>query len=317
MRKYVLAVYKCTVQKLLKTGLLPRLYWLRAINHFVISRFTPTFAIIQGKKLFLDSVDSLGLARRGEYEPFTTEVAQSIIKKGDLILDIGANIGYYTVIFSEATGENGKVIAFEPDPTNYSLLIKNLKVNGCTNVMPEQEAVAGKTERLQLFLSLRSKGHHRIFAPHDAGRAVGIGVVSLDDYFRETDGKIDFIKMDIEGAEPYALNGMREVLMRSTSLTMITEFNPTALRILGYAPSDYLYSLIKLGFELYDINEKSKRLEQASASGLVSTYDVASGGYTNLLCTRRGIRGIVSCKKVSQTKSLACRDAVRKGVITS
>lgn len=268
-------------------GLLPRFYWLRAINHFLISTLTPPFAIIQGKKLFLDSVDSLRLTSRAEYEPATTAVARRFINKGDLVLDVGANIGYYTVIFSEETGENGKVIAFEPDATNYSLLLKNLKVNGCTNVMAEQEAVADKTGRLELFLSLRSNGHHRIFAPHDAGKSVGVAAVALDDYFRETKTRVDFIKMDIEGAEPSALNGMRELLARSPTVKVITEFNPTALAISGCTPSDYLYLLVNLGFEFYDINEKSRRLEQASASVLISRYDVPGGGYTNLLCVRR------------------------------
>ena len=93
------------------------------------------FAIVMGNKMFLDPQDSLLLSINGIYEEFETELVSKEISKNDVVVDIGANIGYYTLIFAKLVGENGKVFAFEPDPSNFALLKKNVELNGFRNVV--------------------------------------------------------------------------------------------------------------------------------------------------------------------------------------
>ena len=118
--------------------------------------------------MFLDSVDSLRLSFNGVYEPCETEFVMNEIKKGDVVLDIGANIGYYTLIFARLVGEEGKVFAFEPDPENFALLKKNVEINGYHNVVLVQKAISNKTGKIRLFKFDDFKAGHRIHDSHDS-----------------------------------------------------------------------------------------------------------------------------------------------------
>ena len=69
-----------------------------------------------------------------------TALVKRIVRNGDIVVDIGAHIGYYTLIFARLVGPKGKVFAFEPEPNNFNLLIKNIKINGYKNIIPVQKA---------------------------------------------------------------------------------------------------------------------------------------------------------------------------------
>lgn len=86
-----------------------------------------------------------------DFEPEVTEVFLSHVMPGDVVLDIGAHIGYYTVLAARSVGNEGRVIAFEPDPQNYSLLVKNVAKNGYRNVTAVQKAVSWNSGYAQLY----------------------------------------------------------------------------------------------------------------------------------------------------------------------
>ncbi len=113
----------------------------------MVSFLKSNFAEVQGQKMFLDKKDVLGLSINGVYEPLETKLVRKEVKKSDVVLDIGANIGYYTLILAKLVGKKGRVFAFEPDPTNFALLKKNISINGYKNVILVPKAVAGKTRR--------------------------------------------------------------------------------------------------------------------------------------------------------------------------
>jgi len=200
MRKIMLSIYKKAVKILSGHGI-GNFYPIKVIHSFVISYLKSNFAEVQGHKMFLDSKDSLCLSINGVYEPFETELVKKEIKKGDVVLDLGANIGYYTLIFGKLVGKRGKVFAFEPDPTNFSLLKKNVEMNGYKNVELVQKAVSNKTGKIKLYLCEDNKGDHRIYNSHDGRQSIEIEAIRLDDYFKNYNGAVDFIKMDIQGAE--------------------------------------------------------------------------------------------------------------------
>lgn len=244
------------------------------------------YAIVQGHKMFLDSKDSLNLSLHGIYEEFETELIKREIKKGDVVFDIGANIGYYTLIFAKLVGENGKVFAFEPDPTNFSLLKKNVEINGYKNIILIQKAVSDKSRKLRLYLCEDNKGDHRIYDSGDGRKSVEIESIKLDEYFKDSKQKINFIKMDIQGAEWRAVSGMTNLLQQNKSLKIISEFWPGGLKRSGVAPIKYLELLNKHGFKLYEINEQNKKLDPVNIKELLKTYTIEKENFTNIFCIR-------------------------------
>lgn len=237
---------------------------------------------VNGHKMFLDPSDSLNLLIWGVHEPLVTKLVKKYVKKDDIILDIGAHIGYYTIILAELVGEKGKVFAFEPNPTNFALLKRNVKINGYNNVILVQKAVSNKTGRIKLYIS-KDNYDHRIYDSHDGRQSIPIETIRLDDYFTKYEGRINFIKMDIQGAEGLAIQGMTK-LLKSKDVRIITEFWPIGLKRSGVMPEKYIESLINIGFKLFDINEFDKKIEPTEIQKLTQMYTEEK--YTNILCIK-------------------------------
>jgi len=219
-------------------------------------------------------------------DAFETEFVSKEIKKGDIILDIGANMGYYTSVFAKLAGEEGKVYAFEPDPDNFAILKKNIKKRGFKNVVLIQKAVSDKTGKMKLFLSEFHKGDHRIYDPGDNRKTIEIDTIRLDDYFKEYKGKIDFIKMDVQGVEVQVLRGMPLLLQNAKNLKMITEYWPHGLKKCGFEGKDYLDILKEHGFKLYNLNEEIKNIEPVDMNEMMEKYTPEKENYANLLCVK-------------------------------
>ena len=255
-----------------------------SVFNYLKSNLKNDFVEIDGNKLFLDKNDSLNLSINGIYEEFETDLVKKEIHKGDVVIDIGANIGYYTIMFAKLVGDSGKVIAFEPDPTNYELLKKNIEINGFTNVILEQKALSDNPGKMMLSLNNENTaGHHLDFKNENSINSIEVDVLSLDDYFSYKNIKINFIKMDVEGAESNVIKGMSNILKTSKNLKMIVEYNPFAIKQLGLTPENYLELLIKNEFLLYDVDERTKTLTKTQKYDLLKKYDKL---YTNLFCIK-------------------------------
>lgn len=232
--------------------------------------------------MFLDPIDTLSLSIWGIYEPLVTELFKREIKKGDVVLDIGAHIGYYTLLAAKLVGEKGKVFAFEPDPTNFGLLKRNVKTNGYKNVILVQKAISNKTEKIKLYLSKDNLGDHRIYNSHDGRQSIEIEAIRLDDYFKNHEEGVDFIKMDIQGAEGSAIQGMPLILQGSKNVKIVMEFWPMGLRRSSIKPEECLESLVRCGFKLFNINEQKKRIEPITIHQLMQMC--TGENHTNVLC---------------------------------
>ena len=112
--------------------------------------------------MFLDKIDSLYLSVNKDWGDFEKEVIEKQIKKGDVILDIGANIGFYTLIMAKLVGEKGKVYAFEADPTNFEILKKNVEVNGYKNIVLVNKVVSNKNEKIKFYVDRGNTASPRI-----------------------------------------------------------------------------------------------------------------------------------------------------------
>jgi len=237
--------------------------------------------------MYVDPNDSLDLFINKIYEPYETQLVSSKIKQGDVVLDIGANIGYYTLIFAKLVGQNGKVFAFEPEPANFRVLEKNVSVNGYSNVIPEQKAVSNRNEKKKLYLNKQNAGMHTIYKSKNANLgSVEIETVSLDNYFSNYRGKIDFIKTDIEGSEYTALEGMQTILKRQNNIKLLVAFDSSSIREYGYKPEQYIDLLMSNGFRVYFANSRTKDLEVVNPANLQHLIEMAGKLELNLLCEK-------------------------------
>ncbi len=203
-------------------------------------------AVVHGFTIELDAEDSLGLSLFGTYEPEETALVESIVKPGQFVVDLGACIGYYTLLLSKLVGPTGRVIALEPAPDTCAILRRNIARNGLTNITVVNAAAGESSRPGQLFLSQNRMDYHT--ESHAGGRSVPIDIIALDDYLQEN-VTIDFVKMDIQGAEPVALRGMKCTLARSPSVRVLTEYWPDGIRRAGGDPQAFLEHLRSLGFE--------------------------------------------------------------------
>lgn len=186
---------------------------------------------------------------------------KEIIKPGMRVLDLGANIGFYTVLFSKLVGENGKVFSFEPDAKNYKYLEENTKT--LYNVIIEKKAVSDKTEKIKFYISKDLNVDHQSYDNGEGRDCEEVDAIALDDYFPDN-AKIDFIKIDIQGYEPIALKGMSKIMRQLGGAVVFGELWPYGLQKAGSSAEEYLQFLKSHGFKIkffedeIDYNEKVK-----------------------------------------------------------
>lgn len=261
----------------------------KIVYRFLYQRVKPTGVVIvdaQGSRMYVDSRDTevaTSLIRWGLYSRSETLLFKELVKKGMVVIDVGANIGYFTLLASRLVGDEGKVFAFEPEPYNYSLLCKNLRVNGCNNVTAIQKAVFSQSGKMSLFLEKRNLGGHSLSKAGilDGAGSVVVEVTSLDEFFQNKGLKVDIVKMDAEGSEIGILQGMTNLINRNDNLFIVTEFSPVLLRGSGFSPVDFLNRLTECGFTVYEIGQRRQliKVDQFPA--------ICGGGARDLLCVKR------------------------------
>jgi FkbM family methyltransferase len=202
-----------------------------------------------------------------------------------MVVDVGAQFGWYTLIAAKRVGARGRVWSFEPVPSNFDLLVQNIVLNGVQDIVcPVQKAIGSSCGVFELTIYAESDAHGawaRSGVPVKG--VIMVECVTLDDCLR--DKHVDVIKMDIEGAEPFALDGAVRTIERAERMVLIAELNPELLRRAGVEPRDYLRQLRQLGFDISIIDEKGRRLRPLSQD-LIIEIEETSGWYANLYCEK-------------------------------
>lgn len=231
---------------------------------------------IEGNKMYVNA-DDRGIAPMllmdGVMEKYETELFKKMIKEGMVVVDIGANIGYFTLIAAKLVGKSGIVYAFEPEPTTYELLCRNIELNNYTNIVSIQKAVSNKqgkigfwVDKAGIAISSIAKDNVLAFsrAPVDGLSeepiSIEIETITLDEFFKNLSNKIDFIKIDTQGAEGLIIDGA-ETVLRGNNLKIAMEFWPDGLRNLGTDPLQLLQKVQKYGFKIKLINERKHAIE--------------------------------------------------------
>ncbi|OGA44230.1 MAG: hypothetical protein A3G25_17120 [Betaproteobacteria bacterium RIFCSPLOWO2_12_FULL_63_13] len=206
--------------------------------------------LADGRCIWVDAADSLRLAANGVFEPDASALCASLLRPGDCVLDIGANLGYYTTLFAERVGPTGRVDAVEPDPDNFALLEANTReLQAQGQVRLHALALSERSGSAQLFRCKDNAGMHRLYASVCCD-ANGIGVQALRGDELNL-APLDFIKIDVEGFEPYALRGLTDTLARSPRLKILCEYSPLAMLEAGADPKQWLQWMKARGFQAF------------------------------------------------------------------
>ena len=259
-----------------------------SIGRIIHSFSKSDFVEIEGRKMFTQNNDGLALSIFKIYEPNQTEIVKKYVHEGDIVIDIGAHVGYYTLLMAQLVGKNGKVYSFEPDPVNFQLLKKSVEINGFENVVLIQKAVSNITDKVKLFLGDNDSAINRIYDAKlgDAKESIDVESIRIDEYFKENDELVNFIKIDSEGSEVKIINGMKQFLSRNQELVMMTEFFPFLIKKSGDEPNQYLKSLEKSGFSLYNILDKNEKTNKINSENFLES-GINSQYCTNLLCIKQ------------------------------
>ena len=264
MRKLLLFLFKIFSRPFWGKGIYLKFPFISRIYDYVYRFLNPEGSIlldINGLKIYAEGKSGIAklLGVKGTYEEETTKLFSEILKEGITVLDLGANIGYYSLLAGKQIGEKGKVFAFEPWHESFSLLQKNIEVNGFKNIIPVAKAVSNQCGRQKLFLA-SDPGQHSLGGDANC-ESVEVDVTSVDEFVREQNISVDLVKMDVEGAEMSVLEGMAETISKNPHIKIITEFVPEHLELNNCSPSAFLEKLFSYGFKLYVINDEKHTRE--------------------------------------------------------
>jgi FkbM family methyltransferase len=241
--------------------------------------------------MFVDTEDLLiapYLLLDGIWEPEITALVQRLLKPGMTFVDVGANIGYYTLLATKQVGHTGKVYAFEPEPLNFELLRKNVIVNWFSGVVrTEKKAVSDAGGQIDFYVRQNYRGNSSIGPVtrehlenlYDSMERIQVETISLDEYFPEPPS-IDVLKIDVEGAELDALQGMRHLIQSNPEIVIICEWSLGQMWTAKRDPRAVLEEFRRHAFAV-------KRVESNYA--MVSPEELLTIEYCNLLLTRRDL----------------------------
>ena len=206
----------------------------------------------------------------GEWEPRETALIAGLLHPGDVFVDVGANIGYFTLLASQMVGATGRVIAVEASPRTFRLLEANVRLNGCGNV-DLRHVAAGEAPGFATMVEREAGnagGDQVRFTAADAPEAVRVD--RLDRMLG--DHRVRLIKLDIEGAEAKALRGATGLLERADAPDLVFEFTPDFLEGMGDAPRELVGMLEALGYRLEVIGDAGRSPADERIFAAVQTY---------------------------------------------
>ncbi|MCC0036581.1 MAG: FkbM family methyltransferase [Hoeflea sp.] len=234
------------------------LYFLNLINPF--SKFIFINSDILGIKIISYKFDVVGrtLFKTGHYErAVSTWLCNRFKGGGGVFIDVGANLGYYSCLFGKLAGEKGLVLSIEPEPQNLDLLRRNVQNNSVENIVKILPVAVGASEGvLTLNIYKNSNRGRHSFIAQGSGNKIDVPVKTLDSIVSDNipdDSMIDFMKIDVEGYEPYVIEGAKNILHRVQCLLL--EYSPTILEKLNINIYDFTSYLASEFDEVYSIKE--------------------------------------------------------------
>jgi len=224
-----------------------------------------------------------GLIYTDLFEEAELEFIRRYLKKGDIFVDIGANIGFFSMNAAMCIGDAGKVISFEPTPKTFIRLQENVKLNNLRNLRAFQMAVSEKDEQLEFTISMDGHDGWNSLTKPSSGTIVEkakVDCIQIDS-IKKIDPDFQnaaLIKIDIEGWELFALKGGSQFLSQENAPSLLIEFTEQNAANAGTSCKEIYKYLNFLGYELYRFDEIEKKL---ILYPIESNYD-----YVNLIATK-------------------------------
>jgi FkbM family methyltransferase len=238
----------------------------RARQAVYVGRDRVLTTTVNGQRLFVDARDlslSPGIILSGSWEIGVTRALISLAKPGMTVVEIGANVGYFTTLLGRLVGARGCVRAFEGNPEVFDLLTENIEINGLVPfVRAEWMLVCDSCGKREITVLERHRGSgsmlpfsdEYVTTHHEKKTTLPVPATTLDEYWKHEGRPIDLVKMDAEGSEPMILDGMRGILTQP-HLTLVCEFAKPFFA--GREPSaqGFLDALLDYGFALCKITD--------------------------------------------------------------
>ena len=273
---------------------LKRLKWLGVLHNHMYGLLSRSNYIQSGDFFFevdpRDRIIAKKLELYGSYERCVGSLLLSLAVPGTSVVDVGANIGLHSIPLSRRVGASGQVVAFEPDPQNHDILVRNIRSNNITNISTYKVGLSSEASTALLYQSSINRGGlslHKENVVHNGEelKPVKIKLMIADEYLRNISPAISLIKIDVEGAEPMVIRGMRDTLRRHTDASIVFEFCPQYIENFGIKPLEFLHDLNVEGFDIGVIDEKTCSILNLPADEILGrgkTIDAA----LNLLASR-------------------------------
>jgi len=222
---------------------------------------------IYGHKMYVKT-DDLSLAPHilldGFWENWITKVFIREVQPGMAVCDIGANIGYYSLLAAAAVGDDGHLHCFEANPDVCEILFQNVEINGFlprTKIV--NKAVFSRTTKLEFNVCQKHQGSSSLFIDEKLAEVyqdnitkINVDAISLDDYFPQG-SKVDFIKVDAEGSEPDIFKGASRLLSENQNIKIMMEWAPAFLNRSDMTARDFWDILSSYGFKAFRIAHDS------------------------------------------------------------
>jgi FkbM family methyltransferase len=212
-----------------------------------------------GFKMNVNLGDFIGrhIFLHGEYEDYVTRVFYKLLQPGDVVLDVGANIGYFTLLSASIVGKSGRVISFEASPQIFTYLSSNLSLNESENVESFCAAVGDKNGQVEFFeaddshLGLSSLRH----LDNNNSKRIMIDMIELN-CFAENFPKVQLVKVDVEGGEMRVFQGMQKILERDNPF-LVFEVTDVMLKELGSSKNELLNWLSDRSYKIFQISNNT------------------------------------------------------------
>ena len=237
-----------------------------------------------------DRVISPRLRAEGIWEPFETRLIMSLLKPGQVFVDVGANLGYFSVLAASCVGPAGKVFAFEPESDNFNLLRRNIEHNNYSEVIrAEMAGLSAQDEAGQLFLSDDNLGDHQVFDVEGARTSIDIRLLCGSQYLRPLTRHVHFFKIDTQGSEWSVVRGLMPLLRSQLpAARILVELTPLSLRQAGASGRQLIETLAELQQPFWIVDHIEHQLVPSTAEALAiwcDNVDACTGdaGFMNIL----------------------------------
>ena len=228
------------------------------------------------------------LRESGIWEPYESRLLLDSLQPGAVFLDVGANLGYFSLLAADRVGPAGKVVAIEPDPANFLLLQRSIVHNGLNAIIkPHRVALSDRDEAASLYLSEDNFGDHQVFATGESRQSVPVNLCRGADLLGGLGVRLDLVKIDTQGSEYGVVAGLLPLLVRCRP-RLIVELTPLSLRQCGSSGRALIELLATLLLPFWIVDHIEHRLVASSAEELAlwcDNVDAVPGdaGFMNIL----------------------------------